>query len=58
MNNNANTNNKPTQKKKNKKQVNRKNMQIQTAKRKNKLTRAQYEDLRQIEWVPFDPYAD
>ena len=23
-----------------------------------KLTRAQYDDLRQIEWVPFDPYAD
>ena len=23
-----------------------------------KLTRAQYEDFRQIEWIPFDPLAD
>ena len=32
--------------------------QMQSKKRSNKLTRAQYDDLRQIEWVPFDPYAD
>ena len=25
---------------------------------KKKLTRAEYDDLRQIEWVPFDPDAD
>ena len=27
-------------------------------KKHHKLTRAEYDDLRQIEWVPFDPYAD
>ena len=32
--------------------------QMQSKKRSNKLTQAQYDDLRQIEWVPFDPYAD
>ena len=32
--------------------------QMQPKKRSNKLTRVQYDDLRQIEWVPFDPYAD
>ena len=30
----------------------------QSKKQSVKLTRAQYDDLRQIEWVPFDPYAD
>ncbi|MBO7274315.1 MAG: hypothetical protein J6V22_05615 [Clostridia bacterium] len=32
--------------------------QMQSKKQSGKLTRAQYDDLRQIEWVPFDPYAD
>ena len=27
-------------------------------KKSKKLTRAEYDDLRQIDWVPFDPYAD
>ena len=27
-------------------------------KKHHKLTRAEYDDLRQIDWVPFDPYAD
>lgn len=30
----------------------------QAKKPRKKLTRAQYDDLRQIEWVPFDPFAD
>ena len=32
--------------------------QTRPKKRHGKLKRAQYDDLRQIEWVPFDPYAD
>ena len=30
----------------------------QSKKPKKKLTRAQYDELRQIEWFPVDPYAD
>ena len=41
-----------------KKKTCRKKTVQQPKKRKTKLTRAQYDDLRQIEWVPFDPYAD
>ena len=26
-------------------------------KKHHKLTRAEYDDLRQIDWVPFDPYS-
>ena len=49
---NSNKNKKPaTQKKK-------AQSQAQPKKQSGKLTRAQYDDLRQIEWVPFDPYAD
>ena len=56
MNNTNNTPNKPTQKKK--KPTSKKKTQAQQKKRSTKLTRAQYDDLRQIEWIPFDPYAD
>ena len=33
-------------------------MQAQPKKQSKKLTRAEYDDRRQIEWLPFDPYAD
>ena len=36
----------------------KKQAQPQAKKPTQKMTRAEYDDLRQIEWVPFDPYAD
>ena len=36
----------------------KKNNRTPKKKNKSQLTRAEYDDLRQIEWVPFDPYAD
>ena len=54
MNNNNNISKKPTQKK----PIAKKKTHAQPKKQSGKLTRAQYDDLRQIEWVPFDPYAD
>ena len=54
-----NTNNKNLSTQKKKTQTKKKSqLQMQLKKQSGKLTRAQYDDLRQIEWVPFDPYAD
>ena len=54
-----NTNNKKLATQKKKSQTKKQSSsQMQSKKRSGKLTRAQYDDLRQIEWVPFDPYAD
>ena len=57
MKNTKNTT-KPTIKK-NEPQI-KKETQVKSPSKKQgkKLTRVQYEELRQIEWVPFDPYAD
>lgn len=58
MNNNNTTKSKPTQKQK--KTTARKKTQVHLKAKKptKKMTRAEYDDLRQIEWVLFDPYAD
>ncbi len=56
MNTANNTKNKINQKKKN--APKKKNTQTQDKKPRKKLTRAEYDDLRQIDWIPFDPYAD
>lgn len=56
MNTVNNTKKKPNQQKKN--AAPKKKAHPQTKKQSKKLTRAQYDDLRQIDWVPFDPYAD
>ena len=41
-----------------KKKTTKKKATPQMKKHKRKLTRAQYDDLRQIDWFPVDPYAD
>lgn len=43
---------------KKKKTLSRSKVQSRPQKRKNKLTLAQYYELSQIEWVPFDSGAD
>ena len=54
-----NTNNKKLATQKKKPQAKKQSTsQMQSKKQNKKLTRVQYDDLRQIEWVPFDPYAD
>jgi hypothetical protein len=56
MSNNTGIKNKTAQTKK--KTAPKKQAQPQAKKPTKKMTRAEYDDLRQIEWVPFDPYAD
>ena len=55
---NSNKNKKPVTQKKKAPAKKKAQSQGQPKKQSGKLTRAQYDDLRQIEWVPFDPYAD
>ena len=55
---NNNTKNKPATNKKKSPTKKKAATQVQPKKQSKKLTRAEYDDLRQIEWVPFDPYAD
>ena len=56
MNTVNNTKKKSTQKKKN--AVPKKQANPQAKKQKKKMSRAEYDDLRQIDWFPVDPYAD
>ena len=56
MNTVNNTKKKSTQKKKNTVPKNQANPQAK--KQKKKMSRAEYDDLRQIDWFPVDPYAD
>ena len=56
MNTVNNTKKKSTQKKKNTVPKNQANQQAK--KQKKKMSRAEYDDLRQIDWFPVDPYAD
>ncbi len=42
----------------NKKDSAKNQVQKKLKNKKRELTRSEYDDLRQIEWVPVDPYAD